>query len=43
VKALYRAGIEIILEVVFNHTAEGDHRRFSVREEFSRTPMRGCP
>jgi len=26
VKALHRAGIEIILDVVFNHTAEGDHR-----------------
>ena len=26
VKALHRAGIEIILDVVFNHTAEGDQR-----------------
>jgi len=26
VKALHRAGIEIILDVVFNHTAEGDDR-----------------
>ena len=26
VKALHRAGIEIILDVVFNHSAEGDHR-----------------
>ena len=26
VKALHRGGIEIILDVVFNHTAEGDHR-----------------
>jgi glycogen operon protein len=25
VRALHRAGIEIILDVVFNHTAEGDH------------------
>ncbi|MGE3977634.1 MAG: glycogen debranching protein GlgX [Nitrospira sp.] len=25
VKALHRSGIEIILDVVFNHTAEGDH------------------
>lgn len=25
VKALHRAGIEIILDVVFNHTAEGNH------------------
>jgi len=25
VKALHRAGIELILDVVFNHTAEGDH------------------
>ncbi len=24
VKALHRAGIEVILDVVFNHTAEGD-------------------
>lgn len=26
VKALHNAGIEVILDVVFNHTAEGDHR-----------------
>jgi glycogen operon protein len=26
VKALHRAGIEVILDVVFNHTAEADHR-----------------
>jgi isoamylase len=26
VKALHRAGIEVILDVVFNHTEEGDHR-----------------
>ncbi len=25
VKAMHRAGIEVILDVVFNHTAEGDH------------------
>ena len=25
VKALHRTGIEVILDVVFNHTAEGDH------------------
>src|SRR5262249_10931866 len=25
VKALHRAGIEVILDVVFNHTAEGNH------------------
>jgi glycogen operon protein len=25
VKALHRAGIDVILDVVFNHTAEGDH------------------
>src|ERR1700746_52895 len=25
VKSLHRAGIEVILDVVFNHTAEGDH------------------
>src|SRR5215468_2301394 len=26
VKALHRAGIAVVLDVVFNHTAEGDHR-----------------
>jgi isoamylase len=26
IKALHRAGIEVLLDVVFNHTAEGDHR-----------------
>ena len=26
VKALHAAGIEVILDVVYNHTAEGDHR-----------------
>lgn len=26
VDALHRAGIQIVLDVVFNHTAEGDHR-----------------
>lgn len=26
VKALHRAGMEVILDVVFNHTSEGDHR-----------------
>ena len=26
VKSLHRAGIEVILDVVYNHTAEGDHR-----------------
>jgi isoamylase len=26
VKALHRAGIEVIVDVVYNHTAEGDHR-----------------
>jgi isoamylase len=33
VKALHRAGIEVILDVVYNHTAEGDHNgpTFSLR------------
>jgi len=26
VKALHEAGIEVVLDVVYNHTAEGDHR-----------------
>ncbi len=26
VKALHRAGIEVILDVIYNHTAEGDHQ-----------------
>ncbi|HMX57632.1 MAG TPA: glycogen debranching protein GlgX [Leptospiraceae bacterium] len=26
VKALHRAGLEVILDVVYNHTCEGDHR-----------------
>src|SRR5262245_64890712 len=26
VKAMHRAGLEVILDVVFNHTAEGDHQ-----------------
>src|SRR5208283_5703143 len=26
VRALHTAGLEVILDVVFNHTAEGDHR-----------------
>jgi glycogen operon protein len=26
IKALHKAGLEVILDVVFNHTAEGDHR-----------------
>ena len=30
VKALHRAGIEVILDVVFNHTAEGDHNGATV-------------
>jgi len=30
VKELHEAGIEVILDVVFNHTAEGDHRGPSI-------------
>jgi isoamylase len=30
VKALHGAGIEVILDVVYNHTAEGDHRGATV-------------
>ncbi|GGR03826.1 glycogen debranching protein GlgX [Deinococcus ruber] len=30
VKELHRAGIEVVLDVVFNHTAEGDHRGPSI-------------
>ncbi|MEO1342398.1 MAG: alpha-amylase family glycosyl hydrolase, partial [Cyanobacteria bacterium J06635_13] len=30
VKALHRAGIEVILDVVFNHTAEGNHQEPTV-------------
>ena len=26
VKALHKAGIEVILDVVFNHTGEGNHQ-----------------
>ena len=26
VKALHKAGIEVILDVVFNHTSEGNHQ-----------------
>ena len=26
VDALHAAGLEVVLDVVFNHTAEGDHR-----------------
>ena len=31
VKALHRAGIEVILDVVYNHTAEGNHLRPDAR------------
>ena len=39
VKELHAAGIEVILDVVFNHTAEGDHRgpTFSFRGIDNRT------
>ena len=30
VKALHRAGLEVILDVVFNHTTEGGHDRADV-------------
>ena len=38
VKALHRAGIEVILDVVFNHTAEGDHDRADARLPRDRQP-----
>ena len=39
VKALHRAGIEVILDVVFNHTAEGDRGRAdALLPRASRTP-----
>ncbi|RAJ93171.1 glycogen operon protein [Larkinella arboricola] len=30
IKELHKAGIEVILDVVFNHTAEGDHRGHTI-------------
>ena len=37
VKALHQAGIEVILDVVFNHTAEGDHEGPTLCYRASRT------
>ena len=37
VKALHRAGIEVILDVVYNHTAEGNHLGPMLRSRASTT------
>jgi len=42
VKALHRAGIEVILDVVFNHTAEGDDTVRRVFPRLSRTGLTTC-
>lgn len=38
VRALHAEGIEVILDVVYNHTAEGDHRGRHSGSEVSTTP-----
>ena len=38
VKRLHQAGIEVILDVVYNHTAEGDHLARRCRCAASTTP-----
>jgi len=38
VKALHQAGLEVILDVVYNHTAEGNHLGFSFPSRASTTP-----
>ena len=38
VKALHRAGIEVILDVVYNHTAEGNHLGPDAQPERRRQP-----
>ena len=38
VKALHRAGIEVILDVVYNHTAEGNHLGPTLAFRASTTP-----
>ena len=45
VKALHRAGIEVLLDVVYNHTAEGDHNgpTLSLRGIDNRTYYRLSP
>ena len=42
VKALHRAGIEVILDVVFNHTGEGDERDRPTRFAASTTGPSTC-
>jgi isoamylase len=42
VKALHRAGIEVILDVVFNHTAEGARMARPFPSAVSRTPRTIC-
>jgi len=45
VRALHAAGLEVILDVVYNHTAEGDHRgpTLSLRGIDNATYYRLCP
>ena len=40
VKALHRAGIEVILDVVYNHTAEGNHLGPDARRSGASTTRR---
>ena len=43
VKALHRAGIEVILDVVYNHTAEGnDKDRHSASKDWRTRPITSC-
>jgi glycogen operon protein len=42
VKAMHRAGIEVILDIVFNHTAEGSHSGLPSPSGASTTPSTTC-